>query len=67
MKDLFYNEQGQATTEYILVLAVAISLFMIVFNQLLKPFFTQIKTQLTQSFQNRLFSSGNLHHFPVSH
>jgi Flp pilus assembly pilin Flp len=57
-------EKGQATTEYILLLTVAVSLFL-VFKKILGPILMRINEAAVASVSNRL--SNGLHNFRVGH
>lgn len=63
MKDFLSDESAQATTEYILMLFVAISFFMILYSKLLKPVFKNLGTTVGGYFDTFL-SKGDLHRFP---
>lgn len=56
---------GQATTEYILILLIAVSLSLFVTRQLLAPAMKRISDGLSKSLESRLFRPGTLHRFPI--
>ena len=58
---LFESEEAQATTEYIMILAMAVSFVVLVTRNLLKPFFLKYSTKLAKSFDDRLFSPASMH------
>lgn len=61
------NQLGQATTEYILILAMVVSLFVVIFKGVLFPKLQEAQTQLTKKLES-LYSGDNLHqlNFKVS-
>ncbi|MEO5968701.1 MAG: hypothetical protein ABIQ95_02135, partial [Bdellovibrionia bacterium] len=63
-KRLFLSETGQATTEYILLLAVVVSMFLL-FKKILGPFLYRISNAASASIENKL--GGNLHYFRIGH
>jgi hypothetical protein len=58
------DESGQATTEYILMLAIIVILFLIMLKQLIKPMFASLLKALNKKYEN-FFAPENLHNFPV--
>ncbi len=66
MKDFLRDDRAQATTEYVLILFIALSMFLILYSKLLKPLIQNMSKKLTDSFNN-LLSTGDLHRFPVKH
>ncbi|MGK5083749.1 hypothetical protein WDW37_10640 [Bdellovibrionota bacterium FG-1] len=60
--NLFSDEQGQATTEYILMLAIAVGLFVIVMR-MLKPIMVRLQKAIATRLQNMLF--GDFHRFRI--
>ena len=63
VNDLWCDDRAQATTEYILMLAIAVMLFMLVWKQLLKPMYDKLQDTLSKRFQN-LFGT-DFHRFPM--
>ena len=57
---LLRDQRGQATTEYILMLAIVVSLLMFAMKNLLKPMFDGLTKRLSGRFDK--FFSGDLHH-----
>jgi hypothetical protein len=66
LKHLFIEDSGQATTEYILMLACAVGFFALLYNTLLKPIVLNLKTTLANQVQQALFS-GNFHTLNIGH
>lgn len=56
-------ENGQATTEYIMLLALAVAFFLIIVRTL-KPAFAKLFSRLNTQMGGALFNSGSLHRFP---
>ncbi|MFL5812894.1 MAG: hypothetical protein ACJ763_04905 [Bdellovibrionia bacterium] len=54
------SQLGQATTEYILVLAMVVSVFLLVFKGVLFPKLQQLQTQLSKRIES-MYSGDNLH------
>lgn len=65
LRQFIRDDQAQATTEYILVLFIAIAVFLLVYAKLLKPMFQKVGAFITGYFTN-LFLKGDLHRFPIS-
>ncbi len=63
-RNLIREEGGQATTEYILLLATMVALAVYALNTVLKPLFGRLQGTVSQEFQRLLFG-GDLHSFPV--
>ncbi len=64
--DFFNDESGQATTEYILMLAVVVSLVSIVVKQLIGPTYQRLRVSVGRSIDNKLFPKGEgFHQFPL--
>jgi Flp pilus assembly pilin Flp len=58
---LYRNKQGQATTEYILILAFVVALIATLFKGLLLPQLKNAEARLEKNL-NAMFSGDNLHH-----
>jgi len=56
------KEKGQATVEYVLILALAISFATLLF-QGLEPIFEEIADSYSQSLEQKF--QRQLHHFPI--
>ncbi|MGK5088695.1 hypothetical protein WDW86_14145 [Bdellovibrionota bacterium FG-2] len=63
-RNVFACDSGQATVEYIVMLAVAVSLIMVMINMFLKPVFLRLKDMVVGKF-NSFFFAGDLHKFPI--
>lgn len=60
----FFNEEnGQATTEYVLMLTIAVSSFLILVKFIFKPVFKKLNEQLATRFDGVLTKS--FHFFPL--
>ena len=58
------DEEGQATTEYILILALVVAMLMMVVSKLLRPVFAKMREMLGRQIDQVLFPSGEgLHRF----
>ena len=64
LKHLLLNEEGQATTEYILLMAVVVVLFSI-FKKILGPILFRIGNAASLNINSQL--GGNLHYFRIGH
>ena len=60
--ELKSDESGQTTTEYLLLLAVAV-LFAIILMRMLKPAFTSLQTKIQNQIDHGIFNSGDLSTF----
>lgn len=59
------DEDGQATTEYILMLAIAVAAAIVLLNKFLRPSFAKIENSLRRKIESEIFPSGNaLHQLP---
>jgi hypothetical protein len=54
---LFIDEGGQATTEYLLLLSITVSLLMTVIKVFIKPTFTKLMSAVENNIQNKLFGA----------
>ncbi len=63
-RELISCDSGQATVEYVVMLAVAVSLLLIMINVFLKPFFLKLKDRVSGRFSS-FFFAGDLHKFPI--
>ncbi len=57
------RERGQATLEYILMLLIAVSSFVIVSKNLIRPIYKKLSEKLNAQIDHTL--SGSLHSFPI--
>lgn len=64
LKDLIRDEQGQATTEYFLMLSIVVSLTLMVITKFIRPAFEKLGGQLSDMLEKRLFGV-DLHTFRV--
>ncbi len=60
-RSLLADDRAQATVEYILIIAVAVGLFLMVWRQFLKPLVASLTGTLQSSF-NSFFASGQSMH-----
>jgi Flp pilus assembly pilin Flp len=58
------DEEGQASTEYVLMLSIVVSLTLFVVKNFIKPTFEKLSRVLSNTLQNQLFGA-NLHVFRV--
>ena len=54
------NEEAQATTEYVLLMAVSVGLFL-VFKRILGPIITRLSNAASMSIQNQLIQNLERH------
>ena len=64
MTEFLRDENAQATTEYILMLFVAVSTFLILYSKLLKPMIANLSKRLSDSITGALVT-GDLHRYPL--
>jgi len=62
--EFLHEESGQATTEYILILAVIMGFLVSIIKKLIQPIFSRMASAMTQRIQNQFFGA-NLHKFRV--
>ncbi|OFZ20566.1 MAG: hypothetical protein A2X94_11115 [Bdellovibrionales bacterium GWB1_55_8] len=60
---IWADESGQATTEYILMVALAVTLALMVIREFIKPVLERMTSSLVEKMERGFF--GNLHHFPL--
>lgn len=60
---IFSDQNGQASTEYIVLMAIAVSLVFIL-KKALQPIFSKISQSIALGFENKLFGT-DLHKFPI--
>jgi len=61
---LLRDERAQATTEYILMLMVAVSFFMLLYTKLLSPVVFALKDKISQQIKTAIFN-GNFHQLNI--
>ena len=61
---LWKHEEGQATTEYTLMLAIILGMLVIMINKLIKPVFSKLLANVTNQIERQAFGA-NLHSFRV--
>ena len=55
------NTQGQATTEYVLILSIAVLLSVLVVRKLILPYATILAEHLSASVEKKIFSPKSMH------
>lgn len=66
--DFLHDEEAQATTEYILILAVLVTLAILVVRDLIKPAMKFTTDHLTDAINTKLFKEGgSMHQSPFKH
>lgn len=61
MIELLSDESGQASAEYMLMLAIALALAASVIKKLIQPTFTKLSAALSSQLENSLFNQANMH------
>ncbi len=64
LQRLWREDQAQATTEYILLLAVIVGLVVTLVKKLVQPVFKRLLQVLTSNIESKFFG-GDLHTFRV--
>ena len=64
MRFALRSRSGQTTVEYILMLAVAVVLFLLVYRSFLKPWGSSLGERLSQRVE-RFFRRDSLHRLPI--
>jgi Flp pilus assembly pilin Flp len=62
--ELWNDEQGQATTEYILILAVVITFLISMIKKFIRPAFARLAQGMSQRIEKQFFGA-NLHQFRI--
>ena len=65
MRRLLRDESGQATTEYILMIVMALVLVLSVIKKFIQPTLDRLKTQITTQLENTLFGGGDFHRLRI--
>ena len=63
-KCFFRDDRAQATTEYILILAIAVSIFILAYLNFIRPFFGQFEQIVLDTLTSKMFPA-DFHHFPI--
>ena len=61
---LWINEKGQATTEYMLILAMIVSMLVMMIKKLLQPMFQKLMGMVSNTIEKKFFGS-DLHTYRV--
>lgn len=61
---LLQDEEGQATTEYVMMLSIVTIFLVMTIKNLIQPLFAQLNQYISNSIGTRFFGS-NLHYFRV--
>ncbi len=65
MNHFLADEDAQATTEYVLILAVLVSLAILVVRDLIRPALARLTDSISKMINEQLFnSSDSMHHSP---
>jgi len=65
MTAFFADEDAQATTEYVLILAVLVTLAILVTRDLIRPVFAHFSENLTRIINEQFFNGGpGMHQSP---
>lgn len=64
---LLNEEEGQATTEYILLLTIGLTMAISVVKKFIQPYLASMATKFSAQLQGALFNKANMHTFRVSH
>ncbi len=64
MRSFFAEEDAQATIEYVLVLAVIVSIGIILVRDLIKPILGAFTDSLSESIEKGMFNPDRMHQSP---
>lgn len=64
MREFLQDEDAQATTEYVLVLAVIVSIAIILVRDLIKPILGAFTENLSESIEKGMFNPDAMHRSP---
>jgi hypothetical protein len=59
------DRSGQATTEYILMLMVGMSLFLALVKNVIRPTYARLQSVMIGRLEAAFFGKDNFHRFPV--
>ena len=65
VRALMQDERAQATTEYILILTVSVTLVFIVVKNFVKPYLSKIASGVYAQMKSSLFNKANMHSFKI--
>ena len=61
---IVWDDDGQATTEYMIILATMVTLALLLITKLIRPAFKMLISSVQNGLDNALFGA-NLHTFPL--
>jgi hypothetical protein len=62
--DVYQDENAQATVEYILMMAIAVTFVLTFARRFIKPFYEKLENAISSRWEG-LFQSGNMHRFKI--
>ena len=62
MRSFFVEENAQATTEYVLILAVLVSLAILLVRDLIRPILARFTDSLSNAINEQMFKGGSSMH-----
>jgi Flp pilus assembly pilin Flp len=66
-RSFFIEEEAQATIEYVLILAVLVSLGILLIRDLIRPALSQLSDSITSAIEERMFKDRDgFHRSPFS-
>lgn len=64
MRLFFHDENGQATIEYILILAVLVMIAILLVRDLIRPVLTRMNAVITEAMEKGMFKPETMHRSP---
>lgn len=64
MNRLWREEEGQATTEYILLLAIIVGMLVTLLKKLIAPAYSKLLLAMSNQIEKKIFGV-DLHYFPI--
>jgi Flp pilus assembly pilin Flp len=65
MNSLLRDEGGQATTEYLLMVVIALAMVVTLIKKLIQPTLEKLSARLSSQLQNTLFGGANFHQLRI--
>ncbi|MBS1961498.1 MAG: hypothetical protein JST04_04735 [Bdellovibrionales bacterium] len=62
MREFLADEKAQATTEYVLILAVLVTLAILVVRDLIRPILARFTDSLSKTITEKMFKDGGTMH-----
>ncbi len=64
IRDFAAEESAQATTEYVLILAVLVSIALLLVRDLIRPILATFTDSISDAIENGMFNPDSMHRLP---